>query len=92
LGAFDALEQWRFGWERTYTRDEWLDQLPTSGFHNRLSPDKADELLAGIGAAVDAVGGSFAMPYTAVVVTAALRPRRYAEIIAPVHPRPDVAD
>jgi SAM-dependent methyltransferase len=92
VGAFDAPEQWRFGWERTYTRDEWLDQLPISGFHNQLSPDNADELLAGIGAAVDAVGGSFAMPYTAVVVTASLRPRRYAEIIAPVHPRPDMAD
>jgi SAM-dependent methyltransferase len=92
VGAFDAPEQWRFDWERTYTRDEWLDQLPTSGFHNQLSPDEADELMAGIGAAVDGVGGSFVMPYTAVVVTAALRPRRYAEIIAPVHSRPDLAD
>ena len=32
------------------------------------------------------------MTYTAVVVTAALRPRRCAEIVAPVHPRPDAAD
>ncbi len=29
-----------------------------------------DELLAGVGTAIDAVGGSFTMHYTAVVVTA----------------------
>ena len=27
-GGFSAPEQWRFDWERSYTRDEWLDQLP----------------------------------------------------------------
>ena len=30
--AFGEPEQWRFGWDRPYTRGEWLDQLPTSGF------------------------------------------------------------
>jgi len=34
-------------------------------------PAKLDELLAGIGAAVDAAGGGFTMRYTTVVVTAA---------------------
>ena len=38
-GAFGEPEQWRFDWERTYTRDEWLDQLPTFGGHSRLPPD-----------------------------------------------------
>ena len=28
-GGFGDPEQWRFDWERSYTRDEWLDQLPT---------------------------------------------------------------
>jgi SAM-dependent methyltransferase len=69
-GAYGDPEQWRFDWERDYTRDEWLDQLPTSGFHSQIPPDEQDELLAGIGAAVDAVGGRFTMQYTAVVVTA----------------------
>ncbi len=27
-GAFGDPEQWRFDWDRPYTRDEWLDQLP----------------------------------------------------------------
>ncbi|MGE7433887.1 MULTISPECIES: class I SAM-dependent methyltransferase [Kitasatospora] len=69
--AFGEPEQWRFDWERSYTRDEWLDQLPTTGGHTLLPPAKSEEVLAGIGAAIDSVGGSFAMRYTAVVVTAA---------------------
>ena len=27
-GAFGGAEQWRFGWDRPYTRGEWLDQVP----------------------------------------------------------------
>lgn len=70
-GAFDESEQWRFDWERSYTRDEWLDQLPTFGGHSQFPPAKLEELLVGIGAAIDAVGGGFTMRYTAAVVTAA---------------------
>ena len=71
LDAFSDLEQWRFDWERSYTRDEWLDQVPTFGGHSRFPPAKLEELLAGIDAAIDAVGGSFTMRYAAVVVTVA---------------------
>ncbi|ACZ88100.1 class I SAM-dependent methyltransferase [Streptosporangium roseum] len=71
VGAFGEPEQWRFDWERSYTRDEWLDQLPTTGGHTRLSPAKLEEVLAGVGAAVDAMGGGFTMRYTTAVVTAA---------------------
>ncbi|HEX6498788.1 MAG TPA: class I SAM-dependent methyltransferase [Micromonosporaceae bacterium] len=70
-GAFDEPQQWRFDWQRRYTRDEWLDQLPTHGDHTRLPPATLREILASIAAAVDAMGGSFTMRYTAVVVTAA---------------------
>jgi hypothetical protein len=69
--AFGEPEQWQFDWERQYTGDDWLDQVPTSGGHNLLPPDKLQELMAGIGAAVDTVGGSFTMAYTTVVLTAA---------------------
>jgi SAM-dependent methyltransferase len=69
-GAFGDPEQWRFDWEQPYTRDEWLDQLPTQGDHSQFPPAKLAEVLAGIGAAIDAMGGSFTMHYTAVVVTA----------------------
>jgi hypothetical protein len=55
------------------TRDEWLDQVPTFGGHAQFSPDVLEELLAGTGPAIDAVGGSFTMGYAAVAVTAMRR-------------------
>jgi hypothetical protein len=70
-GAFGDQGQWRFGWDRRYARDQWLDQVPTLGPHTRLPPATLEDLLAGIGAAIDAAGGSFTMQYTTVAVTAA---------------------
>ncbi|WP_261566222.1 class I SAM-dependent methyltransferase [Frankia gtarii] len=70
-GAFGDPEQWRFDREQSYTRDEWLDQVPTFGGHSRFPPATLAHLLAGLGAAVDAVGGAFTMRYAAVVITAA---------------------
>jgi SAM-dependent methyltransferase len=70
-GAFTEPEQWHFDWERAYTRQEWLDQLPTQGTLTRLPPDKLAPILDAVGAAIDAIGGSFTMRYTTVVVTAA---------------------
>jgi SAM-dependent methyltransferase len=72
-GEFGEPEQWRFEWERVYTRDEWLDQVPTFGGYSQLPPDKQAELLTGIGAALDTAGGRFTMRYTTAVVTAARR-------------------
>jgi SAM-dependent methyltransferase len=69
-GAFSEPEQWRFDWERSYTRDEWLDQLPTLGSLTQLAPDKLADVLEGAGAAIDAIGGSFTMQYATVAVTA----------------------
>ncbi len=71
-GAFGEPEVWRFEWERRYSRDEWLDQVPTSGETALFPPGKLDELMAGLGAAIDTLGGSFSVRYTAVVVTATL--------------------
>jgi len=68
--AFGEPEQWRFEWEHSYTRDEWLDQLPTQGDHSQFPPAKLEQVLAGVGAAIDAMGGSFTMHYTVVVLTA----------------------
>ncbi|MFB4307496.1 class I SAM-dependent methyltransferase [Actinomadura sp. GTD37] len=69
-GAFGEPEEWRFEWERHYTRDEWLEQVPTSGIHGRLSPEQQEEVLAGIAAAIDAAGGDFTMGYTTVAAVA----------------------
>ncbi|GAA1313480.1 class I SAM-dependent methyltransferase [Pseudonocardia xinjiangensis] len=71
VDAFGEPEQWRFDWERSYTRDEWLDQLPTGGVAAQLSATELEELLAGTGAAIDAMGGGFTMGYATVVLAAA---------------------
>ncbi|PZF83812.1 class I SAM-dependent methyltransferase [Jiangella anatolica] len=69
-GGFGEPAQWRYEWERPYTRDEWLDQLPTQGGYARLPDQEQATLLAGIGAAIDRLGGAFTMTYTTVVVVA----------------------
>lgn len=70
VGGFGDPEQWRFDWEQSYTRDELLDLMPTQGHLTRLPPDQLAEVLEGVGAAVDASGGSATMTYTTVAVTA----------------------
>ena len=69
-GRFGEPQEWLADWARPYTRDEWLDLVPTLGGF-RLSPENVQaELLAGLGAAVDAAGGAFTMRYTTLAVTA----------------------
>jgi SAM-dependent methyltransferase/RimJ/RimL family protein N-acetyltransferase len=70
-GCFSEPEQWRFPWEREYTRDEWLDQLPTLGILTRLEPGPLAVILDRVGAAIDVLGGRITVPYTTVAVTAA---------------------
>lgn len=70
VGGFSDPEQRRFDWEQSYTRDEWLDQMPTHGTLTQLPPDKLADVLESVGVAIDAMGGSFTMPYATVEVTA----------------------
>jgi hypothetical protein len=44
--------------------------VPTFGGYAQFPPVKQEDLLAGIGAAIDAAGGRFTMRYTTVAVTA----------------------
>jgi SAM-dependent methyltransferase len=69
--AFGDSQEWRFDWDQPYTRDEWLDVFPTFGGFSRYPQATQQELLAGLGAAIDSVGSSFTMGYTTVVATAA---------------------
>jgi SAM-dependent methyltransferase len=69
-GRFCEPEQWQVDWQCTYTRDEWLDQLRTQPLLNPFPPDKLAEVLVAVGATVDAMGGSFTVPYTTVAITA----------------------
>jgi SAM-dependent methyltransferase len=73
-GGFAEPETWRFEWEWSYTRDAWLDVVPTQGNATGLPPEKLEELLAGIGASIDVAGGSFTAGYTTVAVVATCGP------------------
>jgi SAM-dependent methyltransferase len=76
-GAFGDPQTWRFDWSRSYTRAQWLDQVPTTGGHSLLPPGVQADLLAGIGAAVDAAGGVFTVDYATLVATAAREPAAF---------------
>ncbi|GAA2716581.1 MULTISPECIES: class I SAM-dependent methyltransferase [Streptomyces] len=69
-GQFDEPEQWRFDWEQSCTRGQWLDLLPTTGGLTRLRPDQLAEVLGAVGHAIDALGGRFTMHYTTLAATA----------------------
>jgi hypothetical protein len=69
-GHFGEPAVTAFPWERTYTRAEWLDQLPTHSDHRTLPPDRLAALLGGVGEAIDEAGGRIPVHYTAWLVTA----------------------
>lgn len=68
-GDFQDVEQWRFDWQRDYTRDEWLALLPTTGGIAPLQPGQRAEILTAVGAAIDAIGGGFTMQYVTLAST-----------------------
>lgn len=67
--AFTDTEEWRFDWTKDYSREAWLEQLPTFGGHGQLPDEERDALMAGIGEAIDKMGGGFTMTYTTVALT-----------------------
>jgi SAM-dependent methyltransferase len=69
--AFDTPRVRRFTWEQPYTRDQWLDVVPTFGGHNLLTPDQRDELMSELASAIDAAGGSITMGWETLLLTAA---------------------
>lgn len=72
-GAFGEPENWMYEWERIYTRDEWLDVVPTQGGHSTMAPEQLGRVLTGIGGVIDAAGGSLPMHYDVTVATAVRR-------------------
>jgi SAM-dependent methyltransferase len=70
---FSAPAVSSYDWERVYTRDQWLDHLPTHSDHRTLAADRLEPLLAEIAGAIDERGGRFPMRYTAWLVTAERR-------------------
>lgn len=61
VGGFGEPELWRFPWKRHYTREEWLDFVPTQGFLTRLTDRQRAPILDAVGDAIDDLGGSFVL-------------------------------
>ena len=72
-GRFGPVEERSFHWKHTYTRDEWLDQLPTHSEHRTLHPEVLGTLLRHIRAVIDASGGTLTIGHTTEVLFAARR-------------------
>ncbi len=69
-GGFAEPERSRHDWERVYTRDEWLDQIPTFGSLTWVEPAVRQEILTEVGMAIDGLGGRFTVRYATVAITA----------------------
>jgi SAM-dependent methyltransferase len=69
-GRFGPVEVRRFGWTRTYGSRGWTEHLETHSDHQALAPERRERLLEAVGQAIDAIGGSFELPYEAMLVTA----------------------
>jgi SAM-dependent methyltransferase len=72
-GLFGPVEVREYRWDRSYGRDEWIEDLSTHSGYATLPPDGRARLLDGIGAAVDARGGRIVVHMSTEVVTALRR-------------------
>ena len=70
---FGPVEERSFLWEHTYTRAEWLDQLPTHSDHRTLPPEVLGTLLERIGGVIDANGGALTIGHTTELLLAVRR-------------------
>ncbi len=70
IGQFTKPEEWRGTSTTVVSCEQWLDQVPTSGGHSRISADKLQALLTGMGKIIEDHGGSFPMTYTTIMIGA----------------------
>ncbi|WP_433615567.1 class I SAM-dependent methyltransferase [Dactylosporangium sp. CA-139114] len=66
-GGFGEPEPWTLPWRRDYTRDEWLEQVSTSGGVNRLPAEILAGVLADLGRTIP---DTFPVVYSTVAVAA----------------------
>lgn len=69
-GAFTKPRVRRYTWERTYTREQWLELTLTFGGTPQLAEGRRDELFADLGAAIDDHGGTVDATYETLLLTA----------------------
>jgi SAM-dependent methyltransferase len=70
---FEPAQVSTYAWQRKHDTQQWLEILRTHSDHQALEPAQRERLLAEIGEAVDSIGGTFEMPYQAILVSALRR-------------------
>lgn len=63
-GAFTHLEKRSYSWQRFYTTDAWLDELPTHSGHRTLDAEVLNRVLDAVGELIDQLGGEVVVNYT----------------------------
>jgi SAM-dependent methyltransferase len=72
-GRFTAPELLTWEWSRRYTTEQWLESLLTHSDHQMLPAPRRDAVMDAVGAAIDRLGGAFAITYQTHLVTARAR-------------------
>ncbi len=72
-GVFTGVEARTYPWDTVYDRPSWVDLVATQSDHLRLPDAQRRALLAGLGDAVDALGGSLTCHYSTLLVLATRR-------------------
>lgn len=62
-GLFASVRTTTYRWERAYSRAEWVGLVGTHSDHLRLDPARRGNLLAALGATIDALGATIASHY-----------------------------
>ncbi|HTA36839.1 MAG TPA: hypothetical protein VK761_09005, partial [Solirubrobacteraceae bacterium] len=66
---FERAHTCEFSWSKRYTTAAWLDVLRTHSDHQTLPPERLQRLLDAVARELDALGGSFELPYTTRLVS-----------------------
>ena len=72
-GWFERVWREEHRWEHRYTTSTWVDELATRSSHRTLPDDVRAALLDEVAAAVEGIGGGFAVTYTTSVLRAVSR-------------------
>jgi SAM-dependent methyltransferase len=71
-GAFASVVLQSYAWQQVYRRDQWLELISSHSDHRTLAPGRLEPLLAGIGQAIDGLGGELLAQYETIAIFAAI--------------------